>query len=366
MTSEIKSKKTFHVLDGLRGIAAIVVLFWHMTLISGFVSISASGYLAVDLFFLLSGFVLQHSYADKLRSGMTFIQFARFRLERLYPLYFVGTLFAVIAIVPAIILGVGKDWTFGRLAIAVGEGLFFIPNLTKSLDPRLFPLNGPAWSLFFELIANAVFALVLICRVKYARYILLAISAPFLISTVMSIGKDDGGPLVDTFLAGFPRVMFSFFLGTVIYDFRPHTGKVNNIVACLIFAACCALLLADPGQYRLWYDFACLFVVFPAMILVASKLEMTGWVRNVASFLGITSYAIYATHAPILKAYVNVIDKVVKHPTPVSALGAGLMFLILAVVIAALLDKYYDTPIRRKLATLRNSVYGLKASNKAT
>jgi peptidoglycan/LPS O-acetylase OafA/YrhL len=82
-------KSRFGTLDGLRGVAVMVVVLYHAGIIFG-AWISRFGYLAVDLFFALSGFVLSHAYDNRFVGGMRVAEFLYLRVVRLYPLYFLG------------------------------------------------------------------------------------------------------------------------------------------------------------------------------------------------------------------------------------------------------------------------------------
>ncbi|MGE0829924.1 MAG: acyltransferase family protein, partial [Hyphomonadaceae bacterium] len=148
-------KERFLALDGLRGIAAVAVLLRHFGSAAGPVRLPES-YLAVDLFFLLSGFVLAHAYEQRLRAGMSFWDFLKARFIRLYPLYFLGT---AIGAAGAFWLA-SRNWghaEFGEMLGSLSFNLAFLPSAFHEHNP--FPYNGPAWSLFYEMLASVIFAL---------------------------------------------------------------------------------------------------------------------------------------------------------------------------------------------------------------
>jgi peptidoglycan/LPS O-acetylase OafA/YrhL len=91
--------RAFPAMDGIRGIAAILVALFHFraTFLHYDNNVIGDGYLAVDLFFVLSGFVLAHAYEHRFARGMTTFEFMRARVIRLYPLYFVGLAIASMA-----------------------------------------------------------------------------------------------------------------------------------------------------------------------------------------------------------------------------------------------------------------------------
>jgi peptidoglycan/LPS O-acetylase OafA/YrhL len=145
----------FHSLNLLRGLAALAVVLFHASPIFGR-QMAPSGYLAVDLFFILSGFVIAHVYDPRFAAGLTARSFILARMARFWPLFALGTV-------------IGAGWTLLEnvvsppAALSISEtlgisalSLLYIPRITGA---DLFPLNVPAWSLFFELIVNAAFAI---------------------------------------------------------------------------------------------------------------------------------------------------------------------------------------------------------------
>ena len=161
VSSDGAAKERFVVLDGMRGVAALAVIIDHVasplmqTLIPG-------RYLAVDFFFVLSGFVLAHVYLTRLAEGrMSPGAFLRVRAIRFAPLYLAAfALGAALALLYAL-----RGWhehTLPHVATSALFGVFMLPTPPPlSIWPDApFPLNGPTWSLFFELAVNAVFALV--------------------------------------------------------------------------------------------------------------------------------------------------------------------------------------------------------------
>src|SRR6476659_5303120 len=134
----------YETLDGLRGVGALWVMFLHFAPSFGVPSPS-HGYLAVDLFFCLSGFVLSKSYAERLKEGMSFAEWMAVRLIRLYPLYSISIVAGALA---TMIDGmVGSQLHGSDRLIAIATGLLMVPSPTWGVMPELFPLNFVAWSL---------------------------------------------------------------------------------------------------------------------------------------------------------------------------------------------------------------------------
>src|ERR1700722_3197255 len=131
----------FSALDGLRGVAAISIVVFHYSQNLGW-ELLPNAYLAVDFFFMLSGFVIAHAYEARLRSGQTVAEFMQRRLIRLYPLYWLGTTLPIILI--AVAAWFGESHPAGTLtAASYFLGLLFLPtpsNLSV-FGSRVFPLN---------------------------------------------------------------------------------------------------------------------------------------------------------------------------------------------------------------------------------
>lgn len=198
-------------LDGLRGIAAFMIMLYHLDIVYRVHGFFARGYLFVDMFFLLSGFVLTVSTEKKLNSGIGAFEFTRARFVRLWPLVAVG---AGVAAVRAFAIGMADPLT---LLLWLALDLAMIPSLLGS--GPFYRFNGPQWTLFYELLANFIHALAL--RKVSTRWMLvlaLALGA-WLIRTVQVHGSDTMGvsaPNWQTWWMGLPRVGFSYVLGVWI------------------------------------------------------------------------------------------------------------------------------------------------------
>jgi len=345
--SRASQTERFVALDGLRGVAALAVITDHVysPLLTGFFG---SRYLAVDFFFVLSGFVIAHVYAERLASGLSFTSFMRARVIRLYPLYFAG-LAAALALTAGLALKGWVEVSPPQLGAATGLSLFMLPT-PAALSPapvNIYPFNGPAWSLFFELIANAAFAL-LILRLN-ARLLgaILIIAAAGVVWVGVKDGLLAGGYNWETFVGGFPRVFYGFFAGVAVY--RIHRSV--RLPALPAWAALAALivLLAMPGEgaWRVAYDVTAALILFPLLVAICASRQLAGASARVAGWMGLVSYGVYILHVPIrdwLYAVLNVIG--------VDPPGAIMVLLVATIAIAAtaLLHVLYDAPVRRWLS----------------
>ena len=158
--------KRFDTLDGARGVASIAVMIYHYTQHNGLHWMEGA-WVSVDMFFILSGFVIAHSYGAKIIGGMTFIEFTAIRLIRLGPLYFFGLGLGICAAMILIQTNATIQIDGMKIVKAAMLGLFWVPYRnwaswpfgTDVITASVFPLNDPAWSLFFELFVNVVFFL---------------------------------------------------------------------------------------------------------------------------------------------------------------------------------------------------------------
>lgn len=335
----MKSER-FLVLDGMRGIAALAVLYWHAGFGFG-VPYPGHGYLAVDFFFALSGFVVAHAYEARIRTGLPFTGFAWLRLIRLYPMIFIGAVFGGIAFDPGWSGNFAElGWLDVSIALLLPFGLLF--HLSS------FPVNTPVWSLFFELCANAVYWFnVRTPGDKLAKgMIFLAASAAVLAATAHMAGslRDVGVSSPLAFLAGFSRVGFSFMLGVMMFRFawHEHMPRVPDFVSALALAA----LLAIPAC-GWWYDMLCVMLVFPALLAAGARATATPALCGVWRLSGALSYPLYVIHEPILRAIYRL------H-------GNYLLAMVVAVALAYALLRFYDEPVRAALARRRKLAKALR------
>ena len=351
----------FDALHGLRGIAAVLVMLGHFSeLTARHLDLAPSGFLAVDLFFLLSGFVIAHAYDEKFRTGMSFWKFAEARIIRLYPLYFAAIGVFMVG-VGAVVATQGLS-SYSRLDLlaSLGFSLLFLPTPPSlSVGPDvLFPLNGPAWSLFYELVANAVFAAL---ALRLARRSLAAIfSLGFLALAIMawqgfSLG---GGAHWDGTIVAPARITFSFFLGVYLRRYATGESRDGNLYIPFLLALCAGLMIFRPAGNAQLYDLAIIVLVWPWLVLTASRLRLSGFWHAFALFSGNISYAIYALHTPLIRI-VNILDESLTG-TPWNQ--HGLPFVvgtsIFVIAVAAFAHYVYDTNARtllRHLLSLRRA-----------
>lgn len=358
-------KGHYTVLDGMRGVAALMVVIFH--LFEAYADgdpqkqIVNHGYLAVDFFFLLSGFVVAYAYDDRW-GRMSQGDFFRRRLIRLQPMVILGSLLGAAlfwaqdySIYPKL-----ESTTAAQVLAVMLLGFAMIP-LPPAQDLRgwneIFPLNGPAWSLFYEYLANLLYAMGL--RRLPLRWLALFVAAAalFLIHLAVFGKRGDliGGWALDAsgIHIGLARVLFPFLAGVLLMRSGRRLRVRHGFALCSLLLVVALSLPRFGGTERLWlnglYEAACVILLFPLIVMIgAGEKAQAGRSIRVARFFGDISYPLYITHYPLIYIYTGwVVDR--KVPAAQGALvGAGVF--VLAVLIAYASLKLYDEPARRWLA----------------
>lgn len=336
----------FAYLDGIRGIAAIFILtrhtgqFWQFFLYRS--------YLAVDLFFILSGFVISYAYDKKIvNKTLTLKSFFFVRFIRLYPVYLFSVLLCgLIILVGLLVKSNPSDLNIVTLTSYL-LSLLLLPSLMVG-STSLFPLNGVYWSLFFEIIANMIYATI---RPLLNSKILMALVLLFgmfvclgaWVHDNLDTGYDWNLPSIST---GFVRAMFGVFMGLLLQrHFRTLSSfifKVSPWLATVIVA----LILMSPSMGRLnrLIDILAVTVIFPLCVLWAAQ-GTSKMMTNILLILGSASYPIYVLHVPVERFVLLFLKDNIANYAPFS----GLVFLTLLIAFAIWMEKIYDIPFRRWL-----------------
>ncbi|MEJ0059755.1 MAG: acyltransferase [Terricaulis sp.] len=345
------ARERFTVLDGMRGVAALVVITDHVQSAT-LMALLPGRYLAVDFFFALSGFVLAHVYGERLASGMPLRDFMRVRLIRLYPLY----LFATLAGALLLFASLAKGWVDASATQVAGTLLFGLallptpPSLAVFGAP--FALNGPAWSLFFELLVNIFYALTaprLTWRVLTG---LLVVSGALLAAAAFWFGRLDVGFLWSNLAGGFPRVAFAFFAGIVVYRLRGAWRAPALPAWACVLAMLAIFMVPAAGSLRPAFDLLAAMVLFPLLIAFAANARSAGRMLSIYAGMGLISYGIYVLQTPVRDWTYLLLDK---FAPGADIAGAARVAIVAAATIAAaaLLHMVYDLPVRRFLTRLK-------------
>ena len=373
----LSAKPHYELLDGLRGVAAILVLFYHIfegfsfaevtnNAGSGIISTLNHAHIAVDFFFILSGFVISYAY-DNRWSGMNTWQFFKRRLIRLHPMLIMG---AIIGFVAFALVGFER-WNStttpaGWVMIALLLTMLMIPALPGLPyevrgNGEMFPLNGPAWSLFFEYLGNILYAL-FIRRLSTKLLALLTVVlgilyAWFFVGDVSGYGMIGVGWTVDgpNFWGGLLRMLFLFTMGMLLSrTFKPKKVKgafwICSIALIVLFSV---PYIESTGRLNLncLYEFVCVAFVFPLLVWLGacgSSVEGCKATGRINKALGDLSYPLYIVHYPIMYVfYAWLIDKQIYSLS--DCLGAATLVVLSSILFAFLCLKFYDEPVRRWL-----------------
>ncbi|MEO6499770.1 MAG: acyltransferase, partial [Mucilaginibacter sp.] len=192
----LKTKQHFDILDGLRGVAALAVVTFHfmeMVYFDYSKNFIAHGFLAVDFFFCLSGFVIGYAYDDRI-AKMGVWEFFKSRLIRLHPLVVLGTVLGLLTFLFDPFSTYAGLYSTGKIALMFIASIFLIPFPTMSERGfNLFTFNAPAWSLFWEYVANVFYAFILYRVSRNWLLLLTILSAMLLCFVTYRAGNIMGG-----------------------------------------------------------------------------------------------------------------------------------------------------------------------------
>ncbi len=286
----------FSSLNGLRGLAAVAVLFFHRRQWFGDGFIFPDAYLAVDFFFILSGFVISSAYSAKLSSSMSFGAFLIRRFNRLMPLAFVaGLLATIVAVVKFAQTGQPAPADFSA---EVAGAMTTFPAYWNADAWRL---NPPEWSLFMELVVNVMFAFVL---TRFRRDLSIAIAGLSLLAFLILYTRIfSGSPEQSSqILLQIPRVIVFFYLGVLLFRFR-QSGFLKRVRLNFLTGSALLLLtfvLRDDWAYASEIRLALLLIVYPLVIVGCANLEPKGAMARASGILGDLSYPLYILQIPLL------------------------------------------------------------------
>ena len=360
------TKPHYDLLDGLRGVAALMVIFYHV-----FEAFATSpidqrfnhGYLAVDFFFILSGFVIGYAYDDRWKT-MTTKDFIKRRLIRLHPMVVLG---AVLGVIAFCIQGCekwdGTQVSISMVMLALLINLFLIPAVPGSGpeirgNGEMYPLNGPSWSLFFEYIGNIMYALFIrrmSTKALTALVVLAGIGlASFAIFNFSGAGHLGVGWTMEDYnlIGGFLRVLFSFSIGLLMSRvFKPIPVKGAFWICSLAIVVLLSMPYVGNGE-ALWmngiYDSVCAILIFPMLVYLGASGKTTDkHSARICKFLGDISYPLYMVHYPLIYLYFGWVKK--ENLTFAEAWPEALALVIGSIVLAYISLKLYDEPVRRYL-----------------
>jgi peptidoglycan/LPS O-acetylase OafA/YrhL len=328
-------------LDAVRGLAALCVVLIHLGLEFNNAELARFGHLGVDLFFVMSGFVISRAYDHKLLAGLSWQRFMLLRVARLYPSMFLGVLVGVAAyfVIPASAYPIGMmpGGTYQLGWHSIGH-FFLVPDLNARMGT--FPLNGVFWSLFFELVINLVHG-VTIRRLTILRLsIFVVVTGIWWAFTAYTAGKWGwgGGWNGPSFMGGFLRIAWAYGAGMLLHRVVTARWRTPAIVP----VALTALIMLVPNFGLMTARIVVsLFILCPLIVVLAAGAEVPPRARRVAAWLGAISYPLYATHHPLMLMIVYRFE-----PTGIAGMTASVVTVVLFATIA---EYAYDRPVRKRL-----------------
>ena len=348
--SVLHSRSHFDILDGLRGIAALAVVIFHFMewiYTDPRQNFIGHGFLAVDFFFCLSGFVIGYAYDHRIRA-IGVLEFFKLRLIRLHPLVVFGSVLGLLGFFldP---FAIPVAYTAGRIALLFIASVFLIPfPVMEDRAFNLFGFNAPSWSLFWEYVANIFYAFVLY-RVGRRSLTALTILAAIGIGLVSyQAGNLLGGWSRDNFLDGGARVAYSFLAGLLLYR---SNWVIKNRIGFPGLAILLSMAFFMPGSSWNWLTEALVVIFyFPLLVALGAGSSLSPQWKNLCRFSGNISYPLYMTHYAFIWIFGNYYtnNKPSINELPYIIIP-GVIFLV---GFAYVVMKYYDIPTRRYLSGL--------------
>jgi peptidoglycan/LPS O-acetylase OafA/YrhL len=318
------TKDRFRNLDAMRGIAALSVVLFHCDGLFVKGEIFCHGFLAVDVFFILSGFVLAHTYENRLAAGLTSKAFAWLRLKRLAPVYWTGTILGTLTLIAITAEHPGTYYSPLQVAALSAMAMLLIPQLT--LRGTAYPANAVAWSLAGELIVNLLYA-----RWFHRwsnRALLAVVIAGWAASTAYAYASDYGwcfGARPSDVLLTPLRAIPGFLAGVLLFrayrkGWLARLPKVSPLAVLALW-----FLIAEVPTRGATPTFDTIVVVVLSPLMIALLVRAPDEAPKPFLWLGSVSYALYASHLALVYLAGN---------TPVFGLDAGPSFWKASLVVA--------------------------------
>lgn len=339
ITSTSGKRTEFQTLNGLRGIAAILVVILHNP--GAFTLRPTHAYLAVDCFFVISGFVLSYVYGSRIDNGWALTSFLKARAIRLAPLYILALAFS------AFVMSLDRNSAIRSLGLSAdliyfGFGVFLLPSHLR-IDPHQdpFPYNNVAWTLFLEVVANVLHCTIL-RRVRFAGLLWAnGLSAVALIACYLHYHNLNAGWQFGQLLTlGLARVSFSYTAGMLAYRLYRKRVLAFAVPSWLLALVTGVLLIVPLGHGAATALILVLFF-FPFLVLLSAYNEPGKKLGRIFKILGAASYAVYLLHGPSFElAHIALPGWTLRAP------NVGYVFVIVLVAISLLLEQWYDEPVR--------------------
>ncbi|TSD65017.1 acyltransferase [Inquilinus sp. KBS0705] len=348
----LKTKQHFDILDGLRGVAALAVVCFHFMEVA-YTDYSKNfighGFLAVDFFFCLSGFVIGYAYDDRI-SKIGIWEFIKSRLIRLHPLVVLGAVLGVLTFLFDPLVGPPASYTAGKILLIFLSSILMIPDgaITERYF-NLFSFNAPAWSLFWEYVANIFYALVLYRVARRYLLILTILCALPICYIAYNTGNLMGGWGIPNFWDGAARIAYSFLAGLLVY--RSNwiiKNRLGFLGLCVLLSAA---FLMPFGKWNWITEPFVVFLYFPLLIALGAGAVLSPGLKKICVFSGNISYPLYMTHYAVIWFFAHYNNRYKPAPGQLSLII--IVSMILLVGFAWLALTFYDAPLRKYLSNKR-------------
>lgn len=367
----LASKPRYEILDGLRGVGAMIIVGFHLFepySHGPMDQVLNHGYLGVDFFFVLSGFVIGYAYDDRWGKMNTWGFFKR-RLVRLHPMVIMGTIIGALLFYfsgcSSFPLVDKTPWT--KVVLMMLFAFTMLPA-TMKMDIRGWgetnPLNGPTWSLQWEYLANILYATiirhfsktVLAIFVVMSAFLTLNLALNWDVFHVLQNRTDAAYTMIggwsvtpEQLSIGISRLLFPFFAGLLISRFNKLIKLKAGFWWCSLLLAVVLVMPRIGGIDNMWmngvYDASIIIVAFPLIVSMGAGSKVSGRSASVCKFFGEVSYPLYITHYPLVYMYTAWVNN--HHDAPLGTrISIAVSVFILAVLIAYACLRLYDMPVR--------------------
>ena len=351
----LETKQHFDILDGLRGVAALAVVAFHFMEVA-YTDYSKNfighGFLAVDFFFCLSGFVIGYAYDSRI-GKMGVWEFFKSRLIRLHPLVILGSVLGLLAFLFDPFAAMPGSYHAGKLFLLFLSSVLLIPYpVVTERAFNLFSFNAPAWSLFWEYVANIFYAFALYKIDRRWLLILTLLSAIALCWVGYHAGNLMGGWGGSTFWDGCARISYSFLAGLLVYRANWIIRSKLGFVSLAIL-----LMLAFVMPFTKWNwvtEPVVILFYFPLLVALGAGATLSPSIKKLCVFSGQISYPLYMTHYAVIWAFANYYNQYKPGTTQLTLIIVVSMILLVGIAWLAMM--VYDIPVRKYLTSKRRQV----------
>lgn len=347
-------------LESIRGLAAFLIIFYHIPKWNSLLDIGIinNSYLMVDLFFILSGFLIYKIYSEKICCTKDLYRFQFLRFGRLYPVHLVFLLaFLLIEIV--------KYFAERKLGLSNIRSLPFSENCLGALIKQAFlfhailpsndaaTFNGPAWSISVEFYTYLIFGLlILFFKSQTVKVIgFLTISSLLMLSTNYTLGFDN-----------LLRCLSGFFLGCLTARvINKSTIHLTNYLSTIVFISIILFLQFKTPKSL---DGPIYFLI--PILIFSIMLNRNGFLNKVLNikiltWLGVISYSVYMSHSLVLWVITSVFKRIFKRTeipntdgiyvlqlTPVETISGCFSIIIMVLLVSQITYEFIEKPFREK------------------